>query len=203
MRRLERAQFHRKAGVAVPLARVVQGLVSERGEDDLERLLVDLPHLGMGDAEMAELEERDAAPHAELEPAPPEMVQHADFLRQPDRVVEREDVDQGAKQHRPRPLGDGGEENAGGGRHAERRRVMLRHVVAVDSRRLVPLDHPQPVLVEVRQRDLAAAVDMVEDAELHPRGSGPAIRGATSWASASPSRGTWREWVRGSPSRFR
>ena len=167
---------------------MVEGVAAERGQDHLERFLVDLAHLGVGDAEMAELEIGDAAPDAELEPAPPEMVEHADLFHQPDRVVERQDVDQRPEQHRPRPLGDGGEEYAGRGRHAQRRRVVLRHVVAVDSRRLVTLHHPEAVLVEVGERDFAAAVEMVEDAEFHRRAPGSAMLRTTSPRRGRPAR---------------
>ena len=119
---------------------------------------------------------------------PPEMVEHADLFHQPDRIVERQDVDQRPEQHRPRPLGDGGEEYAGRGCHAQRRRVVLRHVVAVDSRRLVTLHHPEAVFVELGERDFAAAVDVVEDAEFHRRAPGPAARRATSARKPGPAK---------------
>ena len=48
----------------------------------------------------------------------------------------------------------------------ERRAVMLGDVIGVEAGAVIGLDELQPRLVEIAQR-LAAAVDMVEDAEFH------------------------------------
>ena len=146
---------------------MVHHLVLKRRQHHFQRLVVYFTHLGVGDAEMAEFQYGNTAPNAELETAPAEIVEHADFLDQPHGIIQRQDIDQRPEQDLFGALGHGGEEHAGRGRHAERRRVMLGHVIAVNAGRLVSFDHLQAIFVDVGQRRVAAAVQMVEDPEFH------------------------------------
>src|SRR5260370_19150799 len=82
-------------------------------------------------------------------------------------MIEVHGVDQRAEAQRLGALRHRGEKDAGRGRHAERRRVMLGQVIGVKARLLVELDQPQP-LVELPAEIGPAAVHVVEDAELHP-----------------------------------
>ena len=118
------------------------------------------------DAVVAHLVGRDAAADAELEPAAAHLVEHADLVDQAQRMIEVDGVDQRPEAQRLGALGHGGQEHAGRGRHAERRRVMLGQVIGVEARALVELDQPQP-LVELPAEIGAGAVHVVEDAELH------------------------------------
>jgi hypothetical protein len=81
-------------------------------------------------------------------------------------MVEVDGVDQRPEAQRPGALGDGGQEHAGRGRHAERRRVMLGQVIGVEAGALVELDQAQP-FVELPAEIGAGAVHVVEDAKLH------------------------------------
>ena len=71
-------------------------------------------------------------------------------------MVERKGVDQRSETKPPGALGDGGQENAGGRRHAQGRRVVLRQMVGVEALPLVRLDQRQTRLVVVPQRQIAA-----------------------------------------------
>ena len=119
------------------------------------------------DAVVADLVGRDAAADAELEPAAAHLVEHADLVDQAQRMIEVHGVDQRPEAQRLGALRHGGQEDAGRGRHAERRRVMLGQVIGVEARALVELDQAQP-LVELPAEIGAGAVHVVEDAELHP-----------------------------------
>ena len=82
-----------------------------------------------------------------------------------------EGVNQRAEAQPSGPLRHGGEEHAGRRCHAQRRPMVLRDVVCVEAFAVVDLGQPQAVLVVLRQRDVAA-VEVVEDAELHGLSSG-------------------------------
>ena len=118
------------------------------------------------DAEEGGLVGRGAAADAQLEAAAAHLVEHADLFGQAQRMIEAERIDQRAETERGGALGDGGEEQAGRGRHAERRAVMLGHMIGVETRPLVELDEAQALFVlalGVRPR----AIEVVEDAEFH------------------------------------
>ena len=95
---------------------------------------------------------RDALADAELEPPAAHLVEHADFFGEPQRMIERERVDERPEAEPLRPLRDGGEEDARRGRHAERRRVMLGEVIGVEAARVIGLDQLQPLLVLTAER---------------------------------------------------
>ena len=134
-------------------------------------LVVDALRLRRVHAVVAELVGRDAAAHADLEPAAAHVVEHADFFREAQRVVQGQRVDQRPEQDFFGALRDGRVEHRRRRAHAQRRRMVLGRVVAVDADPLVGLDQPQPVLVEVAQRQ-AARVEVVENTEfngwIHP-----------------------------------
>ncbi len=83
-------------------------------------------------------------------------------------MIEVHRVDQRPEAQLLGTLRDGGEEDAGRGRHAERRRMMLGQVIGVKARLLIQLDQLQP-LVELPAELAAGAVHVIEDAELHSR----------------------------------
>ena len=94
------------------------------------------------------------------------MIEHADFLDHPQRMIERQ-----GENHRPeaQPLGalrDRRQENAGRRRHAERRPVVFGKMVGVESRAIEQLHDRKPLLVIIRQRR-GAAIQVVEDSEFH------------------------------------
>src|SRR5262249_53342808 len=64
-------------------------------------------------------------------------------------------------------LGDRSEEQAGRGRHANRRAVVLGDVIGVETEPVVGLDDLEPGFVIVRERVAFVAVEMIEDTEFH------------------------------------
>ena len=130
---------------------------------DLERLGEHFWRLIRVDAVVARLDRRDAAPDAELETPAAHLVEHADFLDQAQRMIERQRVDQRPAEP-PRTLRDCGEENAGRGCHAERRRVVLGHVIGVKAKAVIGFGELQAILIEFGERQ-PGAVEMIEYAE--------------------------------------
>jgi len=68
----------------------------------------------------------------DLDPPLAQMIQHADFLGEPQRVVRRQHIDQRTETQALGPLRNRGEEYAWRRRHIERRRMMLTHVVGAE-----------------------------------------------------------------------
>ena len=104
--------------------------------------------------------------HAELQAAVAEVVEHADLLDEPQRVIQRQAVDERAEAQRRRALGRGGEEDARRRPVPERRAVVLGQVVGVEAGLLVALDEREALLELPADRE-AALVDVIEDPELH------------------------------------
>ena len=80
--------------------------------------------------------------------------------------MERQGVDKRAKAQALGPLSDGGQEHARRWRHPERREVVLRDMISVKAGAVESLDHLQPMLVIVLQRQVIA-VQMIENPEIH------------------------------------
>src|ERR1700742_3956310 len=76
------------------------------------------------------------------------------------------DIDQGTKAQTPCALGDCSEKNAGRWRHAQRRRMMLAHVIGTKPRLIVEFDQLEAILVLLAQR-IDAEVVLIEYTELH------------------------------------
>jgi hypothetical protein len=166
MRLLERTQHHGDFSIDVARPAVLEHLAGQPLQHDGQGLLVDLLRLEMVEVEERHLIGDDPAAHAEVEAAAREMVEHADFLDEPQRVVERQAVHAGAEANAPRALGGGGEEEPGHRGQAQRRRVMLGQVIGVEAARVVFLQQAQPALV-VLVHGHVAPVEMVEDPEVH------------------------------------
>jgi hypothetical protein len=87
-----------------------------------------------------------------------------DFFIDPQRVIERQHVDQRSQPEALRALDRRSNENARARRHAERRRVVLRQVIREISFSLHQYDEAEPVFIERGERP-AVAVQMVENSE--------------------------------------
>ncbi len=118
------------------------------------------------DAEILQLMRRGAAADADLEPAAAQMIEHADFFGEPQRMMGGQDVDQGAEADAPGALRHRGEKHAGRRRQVERRRMMLAHVIGAKSGLVVELDQLQAVFVLLAEL-VRPAVVLIENAELH------------------------------------
>src|SRR6516162_10341501 len=95
------------------------------------------------------------------------------------RMVERKRIDQRTEAQALRALSHRGEENAGRGGKAERRRVMFGGVVRIEAAAVVGFDDLQPLLVERVQRTIVA-IEVVENADFHSSSSKPRVGVASS-----------------------
>ncbi len=94
-----------------------------------------------------QLDRRGAAAEAELQPAAADLVEHADFLEQAQRMIERQHEDHRPEAQPPRALRQGGEKDVGRRRHAERCRVMLGQMIGVEAGAIVGFGDLEAVLV--------------------------------------------------------
>ena len=105
-------------------------------------------------------------PTPSSKPSPAELVEHANLLHHPQRMVERKGIDQRTEAQALRALCDRGEENAGRGGKAQRRRVMLGGMIGIEAAAIVGFDDLQSFLIECVQRTIVA-IEVVENAEFH------------------------------------
>src|SRR5205085_11377773 len=120
------------------------------------------------DAVEADLDRRDAAPDTVEKTAARHLVEHADFVNEAQRMIERQKV-----HHRPetellRALRDGRQKDARRRRVTQRRIMMLGQVIAVEAGPVIGLDQLQPVLEMPLQRR-ATVVEVIENPETHHR----------------------------------
>ena len=104
------------------------------------------------------------------------------LLDQAQRMIERQEVDEGAEAQCLGGLRHGREEQSGRSGAAERRRMMFGEVIAVDAAAVIGFDQLEPIGVELPKWP-ARIVHVVEHAEFHasvPRKPlpppGPAVR---------------------------
>ncbi len=134
-------------------------------EDDLRGLAVAVLGLGGVDVEELHLDRRGAAADPEVEPPPAQLVEHADLLERPQRVVQVQQHDQGPQPQPAGALGHRRQEHVRRGGQAMRRAVMLGHVIGPEARPVAGLGEVQamPVLLA----DIVARIiEMIEHAEL-------------------------------------
>ena len=91
------AELHRHVLELVVAAVPVQRVDREGLENEFEPLGIDLlPLFGILPV-IGNLERHRAAPEADLEPSAAHVIEHADFFEHPQRMVNRQRVDEGAK----------------------------------------------------------------------------------------------------------
>src|SRR5499426_3878905 len=125
MRLLERFELDRYVGIAIELAVKRERPFGQRLTQDLQRFEIHLLSVVGVDPVIGGFDRGDAAADAELEASPAELIEHADLLHHPQRMMERKGIDQRTEAQALRALSDRGEENAGRGGEAEWRRMML------------------------------------------------------------------------------
>ena len=167
MRLLERLELHRHVVEMEELAVEGQAALAQSLDHELERLGINPLRLVWVLSVIDELARRGAAAEADLEPPAAHLIEHADFLDHAQRMIERQRVDQRAKAQPPGALRDRGQKHARARRHAERRRVVLGDVIGVETEPVIGFDDLQPRTIVVAER-LVVAVEVIEDAELHP-----------------------------------
>src|SRR5262249_15085631 len=80
-------------------------------------------------------------------------------------MIQGQKVDEWTKAQRLRVLRHSREKDARRWRHAERRRVMLRQMIRVETRSVVLFDDLQALFVQIGH-GTSAAIEMIEDSEL-------------------------------------
>jgi hypothetical protein len=120
---------------------------------------------------------RGATAQSHLEPTSTELVEHADLLEQPHRIVQRQDVAQGAQTQPARALGDGRQEQVGRGHGRQLGGVVLGEVVAGKARPVGELEHPQTLLVRLALT-APGFVEPIEHGEPHRRARRSRHRGS-------------------------
>ncbi len=166
MRLLERLEFDGHAGIVVELSAEAHGPGCQRLAQDLQRFEIHLlPLIGINPV-ISSLDRRNAAPDAEIETAAADLVEHADFLRHSERMVQRQGIDQRPETQVLRALSDRGKEHAGRGGKAQRRRMMLGGMIRVEATAIVSLDQLQSLLVKLVQGNIIA-IEMIEYPDFH------------------------------------
>src|SRR5215831_4112318 len=134
--------------------------------DAVERIDEDRARFLVIDLVILELERRYAAADSHFHASVTEMVENANLLDQAQRRVEREEVNQRTEPHARRRARQRAEIDAGHRHHIEGRRVMLRHVQAVDAGVIGRLGEGETLVEQGRKRPVAV-LDVIEESDLH------------------------------------
>ena len=195
MRPLQRPQRDRHVRIVEVRAGVAERVADQTGPDAGVGVRENLAGLLVIDLVIVEFEWRHPAADPHFQPAMAQMIEHADFLDQPQRRIERKEIDERTEPDPRGRAGDRAEINTGYRHHVERRTVMLGHVQAIDAR-LVGGCHEGEALVEQGRQRPVRAFHMVEQADFHdffrfraraPRSLVPAASGVFARASRASS----------------
>ena len=141
-------------------------LVRKAIEHDLEPLAQHRLGVLEFDAVILHLDGRGAAAKAHVDAPAAHLVDHGDFLDEAQRRIEGQGEDQRPETQVLRALRDGRHVHRRRGRHAQRRRMVLRDVVAVKAISVVGLDELHSRLEIIAQREVVP-VEVIENAEIH------------------------------------
>ena len=166
MRKLRRLHIDRHIRRIDNACREIHLAPRQRLHDDGIGLDIHRLRLVRIDAEIVQLMRRRAAADADLDPALAQMIQHADFFGEPQRMMRRQHVDQRAEAQALGALRHRGQEHARRRRQIERRRMMLAHVIGAESGAIVELDQLQSVFILFGER-IRPVVVLIEYPELH------------------------------------
>ena len=139
--------------ILVVLALVGQRLLGEPFDQDIQGLLKHLPPIFLQCKAVAfRLHGHYAATYPQVQSALAQVVQHADFVQQPERVVEGQQVDQGTQPYVLSALAGGSQEDARRGSDAEGSDVVLGQVIAIEACSVSILQHLQTLFVRFAVR---------------------------------------------------
>src|SRR6266850_99691 len=147
--------FDWRVGETIMRSFVCQLVLAQPRDDHLERFLEQLARFEKVYVEVAQLERRDSAPHSDLEAPAAHLIEHAYLLDQAERIVERKQIDQRPQMNPASARRDCREKYARRRRASERRAVMLREMVAVDSGGVGGLEQAETLLVQLFEWNLA------------------------------------------------
>ena len=138
LRLLQRPHGDRHVLVFVVFAGVAQRVAGQPGAEASERVDEDVARVVVLDLVKLQLIGRDPTADADVEPAAAQMIEHADFLDQPQRRIERQQIDDRPQPHALGRARDRGEIDARRRHQIERRLVVLGDVQAIECRRRRP-----------------------------------------------------------------
>ena len=147
------------------LAGEIHRIARQRLHDDVIRLDIGRLRPVRIDSPISQLVRRGAAADADLDAASAQMIEHADFFGEPQRVMRRQHIDQGAEAKASGALRNRRQKNARRRRQIERRRVVLAHMIGAEAAGVVQLDQLEAVLILLMQR-IRPMVVLIEYAEL-------------------------------------
>ena len=136
MRPLHRLYGDDKILEPIELAVEIEHVRFAGAHQHLERLMIHRLRGRRLDAVARVFEQRAAAPDPEHQPPAAHVIEHANFFVEPQRVVQRQHIDQRAEADAARALSERGEEHARARHGAKRRRMVLGEVIAVEARRV-------------------------------------------------------------------
>src|SRR5215510_3480776 len=148
MRTLDRPELNNVVLVVVEAAFEIEHVGFESAHQHGKGLLIHGRSHGGIDAEPLVLDQSTAAADADRQAAAAQMVEHADFLIEAQRVIERQHIDQGPYSDLARSLDRRRQKNTGARSHTKRRRMMLGEVIGVEARLLSLLQETQAILEE-------------------------------------------------------
>src|SRR5262245_46636841 len=128
---LHRSHLHHVVFVVVEAPFEIDHVGFERPHQHAESLVI---HRGCQrgvDTEALMLDQRSTAAYAYRQATAAEMVEHANFFVEAQRMMKRKDVDQWPDPDLFGALDRRRQENARAGRHAKRRRMVFRHMIGV------------------------------------------------------------------------
>ena len=164
IRLLQRFERHRHIVEREVLAVEIQTFHGKAFEDELKAFAVDfLRRIGVFAIDRR-LDQRRAAAQTNFKPSAADLVEHANLLDQAQRMIERQHKHHRPEAEPPRALRQCGKKDVGRRRHAQRCRVMLCQVIAVETGAIVGFGDLEAVLVVIGKRR-PGAIEMVEDAE--------------------------------------
>src|SRR5207249_4243902 len=145
---------------------IAERVVRQRRRHAVESVDEDVARILVRDLVIAELERRDAAADADVEPPVAEMIEDADLLREPQRRIEWQEIDQRAEPDALRGARERAEIDARHRHEIERGRVMLGDMQGVDAG-LVGGGRESEALVERHRHRPISALDVIEDPDSH------------------------------------
>src|SRR5262249_32100089 len=130
---LHRFGLHKVVFVVVEAALEVENVSLERTHQHSECFLIHGRCLRGIDSKTLMFDERTAAAHAHGQTAAAQLVEHADFFVEAQRVVKRQYVDERTQPDGTCPLNGACQKHAWARRHSQWGRVMLGEVIAVET----------------------------------------------------------------------
>jgi hypothetical protein len=167
IRLLERPQVHGEVIEAVEVSGIGELVVTEPFPHDGQRLhIARVVRLGVRFLTPEVCLHDAAPPHPDVETPAAQVVEHADLLDQPERMMQRQNVHARAEPQAVRALGHRGQEDVlRWGQTVNRRGVVLGQVIGVEAGRVETLDLEEALAIDPIEPEPRHRLDVVEHPE--------------------------------------